>query len=629
MDYAQMLAQYRAQRSPPAAAMGGTVDYAQLLAERRAQRQAQAVNEYNPAAGMSVIEKGLVGLGRGFTDAIEGAKQAGLAVGEKLGLAREGAAQGYAEAVRPERELFERGLGNDTAASIGRVVGETAPLLAVPVGGAATAGGRVGLAAATGAVTGALQLVDEEKGDSRLQNAALGALGGAAVGTALEGAGKVINAVRPKGTTTAYADPNAREVADLARQHNVPLSGADVTRSAILQRADTLAENVPIVGTFGFRLKQQDAAKAAAKNFVDQFDTGADVATTLRAGLQERGKRVTANANKLYQKVAEVAEPLGVVATDRMNITAKRFLDEASVLPEVAQNAGVKQILEQLSQPGGNTFGQLAKVRATLNSRIDDLISGGDFSSARPLKAIRNALDEDLTDFAHNAGDPQIKKAYDKANKYFRERVAPTRKADILRSARTDNPDEIYRKFIKYDAGTSMKSGRGQAERLYKALPEKGKAAVRYGIVKEAWEKSLSEAAGGEIFSPAKFANTLEKLQGASGVFFPKQDKAQIDGLIKLMHHIKRAGQIAENPPTGNRVAVGLTSGMIGAFAPGAVASQAASVAALKALLTTNAGKRLLFAASKRDVGSKPLQAILDRTERVLAATPISGVDNP
>ena len=61
MDYAQMLAQYRAQRSPPAAAMGGTVDYAQLLAERRAQRQAQAVNEYNPAAGMSVIEKGLVG----------------------------------------------------------------------------------------------------------------------------------------------------------------------------------------------------------------------------------------------------------------------------------------------------------------------------------------------------------------------------------------------------------------------------------------------------------------------------------------------------------------------------------------------------------------------------------------
>lgn len=80
MDYAQMLAQYRAQRSPPAAAMGGTVDYAQLLAERRAQRQAQAVNEYNPAAGMSVIEKGLVGLGRGFTDAIEGAKQAGLLI---------------------------------------------------------------------------------------------------------------------------------------------------------------------------------------------------------------------------------------------------------------------------------------------------------------------------------------------------------------------------------------------------------------------------------------------------------------------------------------------------------------------------------------------------------------------
>lgn len=607
-------------------------DYAQLLAQRRAQRQPQAglakANEFAPENEMSTLEKGLVGLGRGFVDFGEGAKQAFISAKEKLGLADEGAAQEFARSTRENRDIFERGLGDSTAAGIGRVVGQSAPLAVIP-GGQATALGRVGMAGLAGAGAGATQLVDEERGDSRLQNTLLGLAGGAAVGGALEGAGKVINAVRPKGTTTAYADPNAREVADLARQHNVPLSGADVTRNAVLQRADTLAENVPIVGTFGFRLKQQDAAKQATKNFVDQFDTGGDVATTLRSSLQDRGKRVTAIANKLYQKVAKAAEPLGVVATDRMNIMAKQFLDESSILPEVAQNTGVKQILEQLSKPGGNTFGGLAKVRATLNSRIDDLISSGDFASARPLKAIRGALDDDLKDFATNAGNPQIKKAYDKANKYFRERVAPTRKSDILRSARTDNPDEIYRKFIKYDTGSSLKSGRGQAERLYKALPERGKAAVRYGIVKEAWEKSLSEAAGGEIFSPAQFANTLEKLSGSAGVFFSKQDKAQMDGLIKLMKHIKRAGQISENPPTGNRIAVALGTGMLGTVAPGAAIGQAASVAALKALLTTNAGKRLLFAASRRDVGSKPLQAILDRSERVLAATPISGADNP
>lgn len=623
MDYAQMLAQYRAQRSPPAAAMGGTVDYAQLLAERRAQRQAQAVNEYNPAAGMSVIEKGLVGLGRGFTDAIEGAKQAGLAVGEKLGLAREGAAQGYAEAVRPERELFERGLGNDTAASIGRVVGETAPLLAVPVGGAATAGGRVGLAAATGAGTGAIQLVDEDKGQSRLGNTLAGAAIGAGGGVAVEGlarvGGKLLNTV--KGTT---ANPDAKAVLDAGAAHGIPVYAQDVSNNPLLRSATTTAEQLPLVGLAGARQTQQDAAKAAAARFRDQFaDVGEDTGNVVQTSLANRTQRLQQVAGKKYDRVAQLADPLGSVPLPKLQNTVKQLADESKAIPDVTGGRGAaNQMLEQLdqlAQSGNLTFSQLRAVRSDLGKSIRELersASENRFERLRGLQQAKAAITEDLDAFASRSNSGQLKQAWRAADAFYKNRVVPQRARDIQRVAEHVNPDEAYSAFLK--AGTNQ----DRAKRLYQAIGANGRQAVRYGIVRDAYSKAIREGTAGEVFSPAKFAGELERLQGATGVFFKGADKQQLDGLIKVMRHVQRAGQFAENPPTGARLLGPALMGGAGAdlFLTGGanLTAGATSALVLKALTTTRPGIRFLTASSRLEDGSPRLARLVYQFEQQL-----------
>ena len=261
IDWGAELERYRANKAPPAAQNNqqGGVNWAkELSAYREAKKMA------DPTADLSTLDKALVGIGRGFTDFGEGVKQTGIALGEKLGLADEGAAQRHAESVRPERELYERGLGNDTAASIGRIVGEVAPLLAVPVGGAATATGRIGTAALTGAGAGAIQLVDEDKGQSRLENTLTGAAMGAGAGTAIEGlsrvGGKLLNTVR--GNT---GNPAAKEVLDLGREHQIPVFAQDVSSNPLLRSATTTSEQLPIIGLGGARQTQQDAARSAAE----------------------------------------------------------------------------------------------------------------------------------------------------------------------------------------------------------------------------------------------------------------------------------------------------------------------------------------------------------------------------
>ena len=304
--------------------------------------------EYDPTANMGAIERALVSLGRGFTDTYEGIKQTGLAIGEKVGLAEPGAAQEYAESVRPERELYERDLGDDTIANIGRLVGQTAPLMAVPIATPASALARIGTAAATGGAAGGLQLVDEDKGQSRLENIATGAALGAGSGALLEGAsrvaGKLINT--GKGVT---GNPAAREVLDLGREQGIPVYAQDVSSNPLLRSATTTAEQLPVVGLGGARRAQQDAARSAAERFKDKFaDAGENTGQAVQESLSRNTERLKRQAGRRYDLVEQLADPLGPVPLPKLQATVKNLAAEQNAIPDITgSRAAGNKILEQ------------------------------------------------------------------------------------------------------------------------------------------------------------------------------------------------------------------------------------------------------------------------------------------
>lgn len=75
----------------------------------------------DPTEGMSRLDHLLVGLGRGFTDLGQGAKQLGLNVGAKMGLVDDARAGQYNRAVADESSQYEKDLGDSGWATAGRI----------------------------------------------------------------------------------------------------------------------------------------------------------------------------------------------------------------------------------------------------------------------------------------------------------------------------------------------------------------------------------------------------------------------------------------------------------------------------------------------------------------------------
>ena len=165
---------------------------------------------YDPTEGMSTTDKVLAGIGKGLVDTRRGVYQLGASIGHAAGMVSDekmAQIQGDVdEAHQLDKPLMDTGAGK-----VGDVIGTAAPALLVPASG--VMGGM-----AAGATMGAAQPV--ATGESRLQNAGLGALGGAAGGAV----GKVAK------TLGGFGVPMERRAAiDTLTEEGIPTSVAQKT----------------------------------------------------------------------------------------------------------------------------------------------------------------------------------------------------------------------------------------------------------------------------------------------------------------------------------------------------------------------------------------------------------------
>ena len=138
-----------------------------------------------PPPEPSFAQKAMIGTGAGFMDIAEGVKQAGLQLGEHLGIVSPGSAEKYTQQVQALRNFYATTPVAQSWTGKGfHAVGSALPWLAAPEAGAANLATRAAMAGASGAAMGAAQFV--APGESRLKNteigAAIGTLGTAAIG---------------------------------------------------------------------------------------------------------------------------------------------------------------------------------------------------------------------------------------------------------------------------------------------------------------------------------------------------------------------------------------------------------------------------------------------------------------
>lgn len=520
------------------------------------------------------------------------------------------------------------------------------------LGGGLTTGtkltAKIGEQALRGALDGATQYADtgKERGINTAVGGAFGA-GGELVGAGLrKGVGKIYNA--KKGNKTAHH----AQMDELGKKYNVPLTAGDISKKASHKQGEIQLERLPIVGMQEYRQAQQNQAKQAVLNIQEQFEKALDSTDFKAFGkLQEKANKGDIKAQKVLEKVNKATTPDEVLQTSlevrawRMKEIAKNKYDlvqkeldklpnsqdktilptqtlaklaegehiiKTSIAPDNTMASQIKEFTNNLNDPNRpKDYKNMRLLRTQIGNMIRQYgaLANPNETVLNHLKDLRTAVEQDISNFAVTSGNPAIKTAYQKADKFYHAMKNQEEKAHA-KAMKSSTPDEIYQKF--------MQKGKGdKAENFYNALDAKGQAAIRYKMIDEAIGKSYNPNMGENgIFSPAKFVAEFDRLNKPYERVFKGADKAQMDGFLKLMSHIERAGQFAENPANGSRlVDYAIVGGT--AVAPLAMVKAGVATAIAKTLFTSKAGKNLLLSASELPVGASKLDKILKTAQKM------------
>jgi len=385
----------------------------------------------------------------------------------------------------------------------------------------------------------------------------------------------------------------AQEVIKEGVKRDVPVFYDDVG-GVISKKIGTATENIPLVGTAGGRAAQSQAVNKATQKLVDDFHIDGDIPELVQTGLQNKLKGFKSTVGKLYDKASTILNPRGEVPTKSFDDAILKEMEQVERLGTAA-NPEVAKILDKYASAPRGDFSLMRELRSQLGSEVSDFYKGGSAIGEKgvgAVQAIKNALETDMGKFADDAGGA-AKIAWRKADSFYKKGVVQFKETGLRQLVKSPEPEKAWRFLVSQGA-------KSRAERLYKGLDGEGRSAVRSGLIKEAVEKATTPK--GDI-SPAKFAGYMERQQEAINTFFKGNDLREIEGFQRLMRHVERAGQFAENPPTGNRVVPFLLGGAA-VVSPEAVVGIGAVAGTIKLLFQTKAGRDALIAASRFKPGS-------------------------
>lgn len=593
----------------------------------------------------STTEQALIGLGRGFKDVGEGVAQVGLNTGEAIrdrpflaqglrGLSGvpgigpllaggaavsqqipQGASEEFTRKAQQERALFEQGMGDSTAATVGRVAGNVLPALAAPTTGVVRSlpqlARAVGGEAAIGAGQAATEFVPE--GEDRLTTAATGGLLGAGGRLGFEGlasAGRgAANKVLGPGTNQEVA-----ERAALAEKAGVDLSQGDLFGGTTRQMEQNLFDRLPLIGTRRTRDRQAQQFERAGRRGVAGIPGGTvdDPGEAVIASIRRTEQQNEAAVSKIFKRVTKLAREADdpVIDMNRTRQAANRQIEKLTQNPETNISPQILTRLQQFSEAPPRSFEQANLLRSelyddirALSRRTESVLTNREKAA---LTDMADSIDKDMTQWARKQGG-SIEKLWRQGNEKFRELVVPLRQnKQLAKLIAGDIPaGEVFARFIKQDARLTDRSGK--ARELTEFLDRGGKKASQFSVLSDAFERSFTNEGA---FLPSKFANELDRFSTASkGVFNEKQMK-QLDGLKKLMQMGESVSRVQANPLNGSSLfqmvaaGVGLGAGSLASqLGLGTESSLAVGGLGLTSvLLTSQRGRRLLTKIATRNL---------------------------
>lgn len=195
------------------------------------------------------------------------------------------------------------------------------------------------------------------------------------------------------------------------------------------------------------------------------------------------------------------------------------------------------------------SFGGLRRLRSSLQTRISDIMDGTVSASSEELPHLERtvkAIETDLNNFSQAHG-PELAKAYQNASDFYKGQVVPYKEAAFGKALADTDPMKLTNVFNSKNTT--------QQQRMFDLLGDKGQAALRSGIIEDAFNAGEKTQRGvtGPTMSAANVASKLEKLDnnGTLGVAFKGEDRWGVQGMAKILRTIDRSDTVAFTPKTG------------------------------------------------------------------------------
>lgn len=350
------------------------------------------------------LQAGLIGAGRTADRMIEGAKQAGLGVGAILsellpGNLRDRAQNAIAQKLTQQANMQA---GNTAAYQplqaahpIASVVGESAPLVPLPLGGS------LATAAAIGAAPGLLEY-------GNAQERAIRGAGGAAGGALGYGVGKLIGAVASPGMKAA--SPETERLAQAAQQEGIPLDAAQVTGNRVLQNAKAALSRMPWTAS---GQQAREAAQQSAYNAALLKRIGSNASAATPDVMADAYNGITRSMNDAANSVALTLDDASVakLASVEKNLVRRLPTDQKSV---------IRSYLDDLTQVIGEQGAIPGDVYNKTRSELGRIAANTDNITLREgAKGIQNVLDDAFDRQAPEGAVQAMKQARTQYSRYL------------------------------------------------------------------------------------------------------------------------------------------------------------------------------------------------------------------
>lgn len=426
-----------------------------------------------------------------------------------------------------------------------------------PAGRAATAagGGIARQAAVLGAGSAATQAAIEGAqagagGEFNASDVALSGALGAASPVIAGGIGRAVDAART-GIAAMRGQPAAASpLLQAAEQANVPLMTSDIAQpeTFIGQAAQKLGERIPIAGTGGMRATQQEARQQAIRELGSAFPDP-DPAAIVNS-LKAQTSRIRQAAGQRYDELVPKINAVGEIPYNKTAQTLDDALD-ALVKPGVMGSDDAVRELQQfrdLLASAPQTYETLQLNRTALREAIDSYDSVSRSQLPSRAKALMNrvysSLTQDMDDAAKAALSERDFVRLKEAQSIWRDeaqKLTKTRLKSVLDKG--ELTPEVAETLVFSRKPSEVKA-------LYGSLDSSGRQAMRATII----QRAIKDAGGLDNVSPEKFLTSINKLSSQTGVAFKGQDRAQIEGLKRVLEATRRAGQAGVQTPTGQEL---------------------------------------------------------------------------